>query len=113
MFLEILDLPDNSKILQNVLNYLSRKDKTEKFRGIWDRMKTNSQLLQAACKNDINDLVKFLVKRGFRLKTSRDTNDLIQENWSRHVLLLLEKISISNGERIFSSQLTWWGNQRF
>jgi hypothetical protein len=89
LFLEILDLSDNSKILQSVLNYLSRKDKTEKFRGIWDGMKTNSQILQAACKNDINDLVKFLVKRGFRLKTSCDTNNLIQENWSRHVLLLL------------------------
>ena len=87
MFLEILDLQDNSKILQNVLNYLARKDKTEKFRGIWDGMKNNSQLLQAACKNDINDLVKFLVKHGCRLKTSCNTKDLIQENWSRHVLL--------------------------
>ena len=66
-------------------------------------MKTNCQLLQAACKNDINDLVKFLVKRGFRLKTSRDTNDLIQENWSRHVLLSSYQIGFQMTQYFLSS----------
>ena len=103
LILEILDLQDNSKILQNVLNYLARKDKTEKFRGIWDGMKNNSQLLQVACKNDINDLVKFLVKRGCRLKTSRNTNDLIQENWSRHVLLSSYQIGFQMTQYFLSS----------
>ena len=85
LFLEILNLEDNSKskILQKVLNHLEHRDNTEEYKDIWNDMKENSQLLQAACKYENDDLVKYLVKNGCRLKTSHDTKDLVQENWSR------------------------------
>ena len=76
MFLEILD-QDNAELLKKVLDYLKRKRITQPVFGeILDDMKTNSCVLQHACRNDNNDFIKILVKNGCRLRTSHETKGI-------------------------------------
>ena len=81
---------DDTQLLQDMFCHLGgRQDLHSK--DILDNLKSNSFVLQKACREENYDFIKTLVKNGCRLRTTQKKKDLDQDNWSRYCRSLPSK----------------------
>ena len=74
---------NDTQLLQEIFNHLEgRIDQYSKT--ILRTLKSNSSVLQKACREDNYEFIKILVKNGCRLRTTKEKKDLDEDSWSRY-----------------------------